>query len=249
MTHTGALISMFVAGLAGSLHCVGMCGPILVGFSQVFGAAELTVEGRPRSTRPSLALDFAAYHVGRIWTYAMLGLLAGTLGAEARDAASYLGWQRTVGIAVGVVIVLTGVVMLAPPGLLSSRLWSKCASQSFAGRRWFDALVQSRGVTARLLLGVIMGLLPCGLVYAMLVLAAAMHDPLLGALGMIAFGIATVPSLTAVLLTVRFLPARLRVHGTRLAAVLIIATGAWMTTRAVMSDTATGSCPHCVQKQ
>ena len=78
-----------LAGLAASLHCIGMCGPLLVAFSGAF----TTGGGNP-------ALRLLPYHAGRIWTYGLLGLLAGRLGASAR--AVDLAWQRPVALALGV---------------------------------------------------------------------------------------------------------------------------------------------------
>jgi len=76
--------SLFLAGLAGSLHCMGMCGPIVVGFSNAFERVRLTATGRTIDSPPIRrfwpTLDMTFYHVGRIWTYSMLGLAAGWLG-------------------------------------------------------------------------------------------------------------------------------------------------------------------------
>ena len=65
MNDLGAIAgTLLFAGLAGSLHCVGMCGPILLSFSRVFDGTALAADGKARSG--SLMLDFGAYHAGRI---------------------------------------------------------------------------------------------------------------------------------------------------------------------------------------
>lgn len=249
-----AYVSLLVAGLAGSLHCVGMCGPILLGFSQAFERVRVSVEGRSLSGRGGMiggaALEFACYHVGRLWTYAMLGLLAGFAGRGVRASGAWLGWQKPAAIALAAAVVVCGIVLLdVVPGLRVASTDQGCLSRRFRGLAWFDALLHGRGLMPRLLLGAVMGLLPCGLVYAMLVVVAALPHPMLSALGMVAFGLGTLPALTAVLLSARLLPAWVRAHGTRLAAITLILTGGWMLTRTLMASPQTGHCPFCVTSE
>ena len=229
--------SLLVAGLAGSLHCIGMCGPILLSFSQVFDDA-----ARSRGKTAS-RLDFVWYHIGRIWTYGVLGFLAGWAGQGVRDTSHYLGWQRPVSVLIGVVVILTGILLLGLiPGLKLDRLWSGCGLQELRGRSWFRSLLLGPGWASRILLGATMGLLPCGLVYAMLAVVATLPGPFHAALGMLIFGIGTLPSLSVVLLAGRALPARLRLHGTRIAAIALILVGCWMTVRSLTVDPEVG-CP------
>ncbi|MCE9590826.1 MAG: sulfite exporter TauE/SafE family protein [Planctomycetes bacterium] len=241
--------SLFVAGLASSMHCVGMCGPILAGFSVAFQRAKLTVGGREISAAPPrfpLWLDFTAYHAGRIWTYAMLGLGAGWLGQSIRDGSAYLGWQRPASIAIAAVVVTTGLLML---GLVPLPRWTRVAGNcgSLANLPLLAPLLQGRGFIPRLLLGAVMGLLPCGLVYAMLAVVATLPHPLLSGVGMVIFGLGTLPALTAVLLAVRIIPPSARLLGTRAAAVVIVAVGALMLGRAVWVTPDAG-CPACDTK-
>jgi sulfite exporter TauE/SafE len=229
-----AYLSLLLAGLAGSLHCIGMCGPIVVGFSQAAGAGGLT--------RRAMLQDFLGYHAGRIWTYAILGFLAGLAGMQLRAGSTWAGVQQGVSIGIGTAVIVAGIVLTGViPGLGTRRL--ECGVKKLAGARWLGALIRQPGLAPRLLLGAIMGFLPCGLIYAMLVIVAAMPTPAHSAAGMAVFGLGTVPSLTAALgagrlvqLGGRNLPwlTRLRAHGARLAAVVIILTGAWMIARAAM---------------
>lgn len=251
-----AYASLLVAGLAGSLHCIGMCGPILVGFSQAFERVRLSMHGQPLATRgvrarrwlTAASLEFAAYHVGRLWTYAMLGLVAGFAGQGLRTSSTWLGWQKPASIALAAAVIVSGLVLLdLLPGVRLSSWATGCAKGKLRGLGWFNALLHGRGLAPRLLLGAVMGLLPCGLVYAMLVVVAALPHPLLSALGMIAFGLGTLPALTGVLLTAQLLPSWVRAHGTRLAAVTLIVTGAWMMGRTLTASPQTGYCPFCVE--
>jgi sulfite exporter TauE/SafE len=231
--------SLLVAGLAGSLHCIGMCGPILLSFSRVFDAA---ASARGESGG-SGALDFVWYHAGRIWTYGVLGFLAGWAGQGVRQSSVHFGWQRPVAVAIGLVVVLTGLLLLGGiPGLRLDRLWSGCGLDKLRGVRWFRALLSGPGRVSKVLLGAVMGLLPCGLVYAMLAVVATLPGPLHAALGMLVFGLGTLPALSAVLLAGRAVPVGWRVHGTRLAGVALILVGCWMTARSLIVEPEAG-CP------
>ena len=229
--------SMLLAGLGSSLHCIGMCGPLLIGFGRAFGEAA--------ETRSRAGWALVPYHLGRIWTYTLLGLGAGLAGRGLVDAATVVGWQRPVMIAAAALVLVSGVLLLGVvPGVRLERALA-CAVSRLRTRGPLRALTDHGGVTARLLLGAVMGLLPCGLLYAMLALAAATASPVHGALAMLAFGLGTVPALTAVRLAERaLLPAWLRVHGTRIAAVAIVLTGGVMLSRALVTAPAAGPACH-----
>ncbi len=216
------LISLFLAGLAGSLHCVGMCGPILLGLAQALGGG-----------KPGVQWGFLQYHAGRLWTYGMLGLLVGWAGAELRHGAGELGWQRPLAVfASACVIAYSSAALGLIPGL---RLTLSAPAACLPGtqRPWLATLLEEPRPGARLLLGAIMGLLPCGLVYAALLVAANLPNPLTSALGMLCFGLGTLPTLTMVVLGGRLLPLRLRAGGSRLAAGLLLAVGLFMMARSL----------------
>jgi len=162
--------SAFLAGLVGSLHCIGMCG----GFAVACG-------GRARDT--------FLWHGGRIATYAVLGALAGAFGSMMPGP----GWVVGVLSTLLIVWFAAGLAGLVPephvsiPGV-------KHLTTNLAGR--------TNGV-ARFAFGMATGLLPCGLVYASLGIPVAASDPLVGALAMAAFGVGTMPALTAVAMGLR----------------------------------------------
>ena len=223
-TQGAVLASLFLTGLAGSLHCVAMCGPLLLGFSRV-------LSGGAGSSR----LDFVYYHAGRIWTYGMLGLLAGWVGLGLRESSAALGWQRPLAALFALSIIAAGVAAsglvpglrldLSPPG----SCWRTPRRPT-----WLAAFLHEPRRGARLLLGAVMGLLPCGLVYAALLLAATL-PPLYSALGMALFGAGTLPALSALLLGSRFLPPWVRAQGSRWAAALLVAVGLFMLARALLA--------------
>jgi sulfite exporter TauE/SafE len=162
--------SAFLAGLVGSLHCIGMCG----GFAVACG-------GR--------AGDTFLWHGGRTATYAILGALAGAFGSMIPGP----GW------AVGLVSTLLIVWFAAGlAGLVPEPHVSIPGVRHLASR-----LATRTNFVARFGFGMATGLLPCGLVYAALGIPVAASDPLVGALSMTAFGLGTVPALTAVAMGLR----------------------------------------------
>lgn len=203
-------LPLFLTGLAGSLHCVGMCGPLLIAFGN---SSKKGWMGWP---------GLLACHVGRLWTYALLGLLAGLAGAELRQHAELLGWQRPLAVLAGLGVILASLATIGGlPGTRSTTLTSCLAP---AGG-WLGALRRDSNLTSRLLLGALMGFLPCGLVYAALFLAATLPSPLASAFGMVCFGIGTLPTLTGTAWVGRLLPLGWRRHSPRLAAAVLLITG------------------------
>jgi len=221
--------ALALTGLAGSLHCVGMCGPILLGLSRRLP------QGR------SFSSDALAYHFGRLWTYALLGLIAGAFGRRLEQAWS---GRRAFAFALGVIVALNGALLLRRGG---SRIEGWLASRFGALLRSVMAvtgLAGRRGFVARVLVGAVMGLTPCGMVWMALVPAAALGHPVLSSLGMLCFGLGTLPALSSVVLLDRFLAHRLRRHGRTFAAVALILAGIWLFARALPVGGATHGTTH-----
>ena len=173
---------IFLAGLAGSMHCVGMCG----GFACALGGG-----GGGRVTAVTRHL---IYNLGRVTSYCFLGALSGYLGllAIGHDGAdSWFGLaQRTLAVGAGVLMLYFGFHFL---GLLPSPTWRLAESGWLAdGLR---QLMRLPGYGAPLALGVFNGLLPCPLVYAFVAQAAGGGGPLPGVLVMAAFGLGTFPAM------------------------------------------------------
>lgn len=174
---------LFLAGLAGSLHCVGMCG----GFACVIGA---DARGRAATLRRQLA-----YNVGRVTTYCFLGALAGYLGllvvAHSSDAAIAAWIQRGFALLSGALLVYVGLQYFGTHG--RGALGAGGALLADAMR----SLVRAPGLAGPLAFGVLNGFLPCPLVYAAAAQAAASGGPGPGMLSMAAFGLGTFPALLA----------------------------------------------------
>lgn len=175
---TALIIPALVMGLAGSLHCVGMCGPI---------AMALPLQGR--SSREKLTGGLR-YNAGRITTYTSFGLVAGWLGAGLR----WFGWQQRISLILGITILL---FMIVPAIMPVYRLQSAIQTR-MSGFRQTLARVLFRGTpSAMFATGMLNGLLPCGLVYMALAGSAISGDPLQGAAFMALFGIGTAPVMLA----------------------------------------------------
>lgn len=180
----GAVLS---ASLLGSLHCVGMCGPLLALAGGPQGCAQ-----RGRSLR--------LYHLGRLLAYALLGALAGALGAALDLSGQAFGLQRIALGLTGVGMLLIGLFQLASafglltgsPGLLPSG-WRQRARGAFA--LLAPRLSRLPRALRPLGLGLLSAWLPCGWLYAFVALAAGQGAPLPGALVMAAFWLGGLPAL------------------------------------------------------
>ena len=185
------LFPAFVLGFAGSLHCVGMCGPI----------AMAVPVGKGSKLQQGMA--FSLYQFGRISAYAILGFLFGVLGLGLNMA----GFQQGLSLAVGIFMLL---FIWFPK--LSGKLGISHGLAKYQSRvtRFMAARLKSNRMPALLGLGFFNGLLPCGLVYIALAGSIATYDPFQGALFMAAFGLGTAPALYLVGFTGRQISISLR---------------------------------------
>ncbi|MCA9664612.1 MAG: sulfite exporter TauE/SafE family protein [Myxococcales bacterium] len=187
---TTLLLSVLGASLLGSLHCAGMCGPFVAFYAGAGGASGSTSASRRGAAH-------ALYNGGRLLTYVVLGVLAGSLGAGIDRAGTLVSLSRLAALVAGVVMIAWGISRLLE--LLGVNL------QRFAVLRvpWVSRVVAAlrsglaqRSPAARaLILGVSSGLLPCGFLWAFVVTAAGTGSPLSGAAVMLAFWLGTVPVL------------------------------------------------------
>lgn len=182
------LWTAFVLGLLGSLHCAGMCGPLALALPQGENRATAFFVGR------------LVYNLGRVITYCGLGVVFGLLGKTLLLA----GVQRWLSIALGVALLI---------GLFTSRklaLWRPVNALVERLKSRMAALLHRCSFDALLVLGLLNGLLPCGLVYVACAGATATGDLFNGTLYMLAFGIGTVPMMLAISLSGKLVPTSLR---------------------------------------
>jgi uncharacterized protein len=179
-----SIIAAFVAGVAGSVHCLAMCG----GLSGALG-----MRARRNGAAPAKAFVHAAtYQIGRITSYSLAGALVGTFGEILRAAFDVDRIAMISRFLAGIVLVLAAIGVLSKwrplsrLELLGGRLWNLAAPAARA--------IPATGLRGSLLLGMVWGWLPCGLVYSMLLVAALGGSTLLGAATMLSFGVGTVPA-------------------------------------------------------
>ncbi|WP_158561178.1 sulfite exporter TauE/SafE family protein [Emticicia sp. C21] len=169
------LYSALILGLAGSLHCMGMCGPI-----------SMLLPG-DKSKRGRYIVGRLIYNLGRIVTYSILGLLIGLLGEQIVLFTS----QKVLFIIVGTLILLAFVL---PKSWLKSLDVLPYASRlnNFI-KSSLSVFYKKHTLFAQLVFGILNGILPCGLVYAALSGAFLMSEVWESALFMILFGLGTLP--------------------------------------------------------
>lgn len=222
---------MFALGLVSSLHCVQMCGPIVLSYS--IAVSQLAKSGvRPGFRLSPLLTSHLTYNAGRILTYSALGALAGLLGRTLSFLGRLAGVGATLALVSGVLMIVAGFFMLGvlPAAFLESKLFRVPAMllQPLGG------LLKSPGAGRRFLLGLTLGFLPCGLVYAALVKAMAAGSALGGALTMMAFGLGTVGALIAIGFFSSVLRGRVMRWGRQLAAVSVTGMGILLVWRGIM---------------
>ena len=205
-----ALLTGLLAGLFGSTHCLGMCGGIV-------GMLHAQIPG----DRPWLATGF---HLGRITSYLAIGLVATAIGMLPAtllpDAAPVV-----MRIALGAMIVMMG-LYVGLPGRWRDHAGRLAAPLTRRMMPVFARFLPVRSLDNALGLGLLWGLLPCGLLYSVVAAAVLLADPVATGAMIIAFGIGTVPLLLGTgLLVLRFRSAINRPGLRWLAATLLLSTG------------------------
>lgn len=174
---------VLVAGLLGSSHCIGMCGPFA-----------LTIGGAAPNLRNNLAKQLL-YSSGRIFTYTVLGAAVGFGGWRLTKAVpAIVNLPAILAILAGFLLVWQG---LDAAGVLQRFKRVKANSHPCLGGSLLAGLLTGRHWVDVFLAGLFTGLLPCGLVYAMLTLAGSTGSIGLAMATMIAFGLGTVPIMVA----------------------------------------------------
>ena len=164
-------------GFLGSFHCVGMCGPI---------ALSLPVHHLQGSAK---AIGIGLYNLGRIATYALIGILFGMIGLSFQ----YFGWQQALSIGLGIVLLILFFIRILPrKKMYKAPTFSKWNEWVI---RFLAPLMRSRKKRTLLIIGMLNGLLPCGLIYLALAGAIASGHILYSGMFMAAFGAGTLPAM------------------------------------------------------
>lgn len=182
MSLAATLVTVFVSSLIGSLHCVGMCGGLVT--ACVLGGCPAHTNARWRA--------LTGYHIGRLVGYATLGGIAGVVGKGIDISGRAVGIEDAAAICAGVVILLMGIEQFGWISFPKSQRLTRWLSRIVGLAAKFSS--STRG----LYFGCLTTFLPCGWLYAFVLMAAGMGGALQGALLMVAFWLGTVPALTAV---------------------------------------------------
>lgn len=173
--------------------------------------------------RPGLLVRvraLAPLHMGRLATYTLLGGLIGFAGSLLNKVGGLVGWQGVFSVLVGVAMIAVALSLMGVLPPVETVLASMMTARSPIKR--MRTLFGKRSFLATLVLGVLWGFLPCGLVFAMLVVAAGTQSPWAGALTMLAFGLGTVPTLLAFGLAANLISVKFRGRMQMFAATLIL---------------------------
>lgn len=204
------IVTALLVGLAGSLHCVGMCSPLA-----------LAVSGVSRT----YWINRLLYNSGRIITYGLLGAMVGALGA----IASLTGWQTVISAVLGVFLILFGLsgvqairIPLITPVLHRFTGWLKIQ---------FAHQLRARGILSLLFMGALNGLLPCGLTYFALTYCITLPNAMQGFLFMLLFGMGTLPAMLGLPSLIQSLAAKTKWRVQRLSAIVMIILGAMLVIR------------------
>lgn len=202
-----SISAVFIASLLGSGHCVGMCG----GLAACYGCH---------------AKSLASYHLGRFFSYATLGAAAGILGKSLNAAGELAGLQHAALLLSGVLLLLSGLGVLygAIRGNSQGALGTWVSARLSSVLR-HPALATLGDSGKAFIIGVLSGALPCGWLWAFVILAAGTGSALYGALTMIVFWAGSVPALTAVGGFAALLRVKLRPYAPRITGFALIFAG------------------------
>lgn len=212
--------TLFFTGLTGGLgHCLGMCGPMVLMVGSRFS----------RSSFSFAAPRYLAFHAGRVLVYAALGAAVGLIGSLIGLGDRFFQFSAYASLIFGALIILFGLgyirlLPLEPDQNQSSWLTTAIGRVLRSDRSW--SVVP---------LGMLTGFLPCGLVYGTLLVAAAAGSPVGGALGMLLFGLGTVPALFIFALGAGRVGLRYRQVLLRFARILMILVGVQLALRGLAS--------------
>ncbi|MHB1245721.1 MAG: sulfite exporter TauE/SafE family protein [Sulfuriferula sp.] len=215
-------LSVFLVGLLGGVHCVGMCGGIVTALSL-----------SSATNRPAVP-TLLAYNFGRVTSYALAGAIVGAIGASTILLDRFMPAERVLYGLANVMLILLGLYLagLSRAVLALERVGSVVWARLQPLMKRF---IPVRTLPQAFFTGAVWGWLPCGLVYSVLISALATGSAAHGALLMLAFGAGTLPNLLAMGLFAKRLQTLTRKPMVRLAAGLLVAAfGVWGLTRLIL---------------
>ena len=201
------LLSALILGLAGSFHCAGMCGPI---------AVALPLHG---NTTGGKIFGGGMYNIGRTITYGIMGAIFGLLG----QGIQLIGFQQKVSVIMGALMIISVLF----PALFKNQYSMNKSWIGFIGRlkKAIGKMFSIRTYSSLFFIGMLNGLLPCGLVYMAIAGAIGTGEVVLGSLYMILFGLGTIPMLLAISLAGNIMSQAVRKKINKLIPVLVVIVG------------------------
>jgi sulfite exporter TauE/SafE len=201
------LWTALVLGLAGSFHCIGMCGPI---------AFVLPVD---RSSKSKLIFQTFLYHLGRLLSYSLIGLLFGFIG----KGLYFAGFQQRLSVLMGVIMIA---VVLIPISIFNKYNFSKPLYKIIGQvKQKLGSYLSKKSNKALFSIGFFNGFLPCGLVYMALIGSISTGNILQGSIYMLLFGMGTIPMMTGAILLGNFVNLSLRTKIQKLIPVFVVIIG------------------------
>ena len=201
------LLSALVLGLMGSFHCAGMCGPI---------AIALPLHG---NSIPQKIFGGTLYNLGRTLTYGVMGAIFGLLG----QGVEMIGFQQKISVVMGAIMIISVIF----PSLFRNQYNMEKSWFSLVGKlkKSIGKLFSVRSFSSLFFIGLLNGLLPCGLVYMAIAGAIGTGELVLGSLYMIMFGLGTIPMMLSIAIAGNILSAAIRQKINRLIPVLVVVVG------------------------
>jgi uncharacterized protein len=198
------VLTALIIGLAGSLHCLGMCSPLVMAATAM---------------RPSIVLSRVLYNAGRIFTYALLGTIVAGVGMALPER----NYQNLLSIVLGIALLLIAfgaIRSINIPGLTSMM-----QSISLRLKNVFGNYINQRGHASVFILGSINGLLPCGLTFLALTYCLTLQRPIDGFNFMLLFGAGTLPIMLGFTSVLQFIVKRFHFDMRNLTTGMLILSG------------------------
>ena len=201
------LLSALLLGLMGSFHCAGMCGPI---------AIALPLHG---NNIPQKIFGGSLYNLGRTLTYGVMGAIFGLLG----QGVVMIGFQQKISIVMGALMIVSVIF----PSLFRNQYHMEKSWFSLVGKlkKYIGKLFAVRSFSSLFFIGLLNGLLPCGLVYMAIAGAIGTGEVVLGSLYMMMFGLGTIPMMLSIAIAGNILSVAIRRKINRLIPVLVVLVG------------------------
>ena len=211
----GYILALFTGLLGGFGHCIGMCGPLVASYAMATPASGV------QSWFSRISPHFL-YNMGRITTYAAIGGIMGLSGSFVNVAGKLAGLQNIVALAAGVMMIIMG---LNITGISGNAGWIE--KHNLPVLRAARKILESSSVLRYYPLGLLLGLLPCGLSYTVFIASAGAGGFLPGLFTSLMFGLGTLPAILLFGVAISFISPKLRATIYRAGGVLVMVMGVY----------------------